>query len=119
MILQAKKYAWNTVSEIVYFAAVTDFQEFRFYDASRKPDPKHPDAGLIFAYHYDEYTTEKALADLWQLSREAVAAGGLEKLLKASDRTSRQRTPLDQQFLPISLRGARSSPNLFLKPIPI
>ncbi|MEK7441707.1 MAG: N-6 DNA methylase, partial [Chloroflexota bacterium] len=99
VILQAKKYAWNTVSEIVYFAAVTDFQEFRFYDASRKPDPKHPDAGLIFAYHYDEYTTEKALADLWQLSREAVAAGGLEKLLKASDRTSRQRTPLDQQFL--------------------
>ena len=65
VILQAKKYAWNNIDEFVYFAAVTDFQEFHLYDASRKPDPKHPETGLIFAYTYDHYLTDKALSDLW------------------------------------------------------
>ncbi len=35
-ILQARGYAWNTRQ--VFFVALTDFEEFRFYDASFKPD---------------------------------------------------------------------------------
>ncbi|MBI5029668.1 MAG: N-6 DNA methylase [Chloroflexi bacterium] len=97
--LQAKKYAWNTPEPFVYFAAATDFEEFRFYDASLKPDPKHPHVGLIFSYRYNEYLTKQALDDMWQLSYEAVGAGSLEKLLKPSARAARQRSPLDQIFL--------------------
>ena len=99
VILQAKKYAWNNIDEFVYFAAVTDFQEFHLYDASRKPDPKHPETGLIFAYTYDHYLTDKALSDLWQLSRDSVIGGSLDKLISASARAARQRVPLDRQFL--------------------
>lgn len=35
-ILQAKGYAWNTKQ--VFFVVLTDFEEFRFYDASLKPN---------------------------------------------------------------------------------
>jgi len=97
--LQAKKYAWNTPEPFVYFAAATDFEEFRFYDATAKPDPKHPQIGLIFSYRYNEYLTARALDDLWQLARASVAAGSLDKLLKPSARAARQRAPLDQEFL--------------------
>jgi type I restriction-modification system DNA methylase subunit len=99
IVLQAKKYAWNNTDEFVYFAAVTDFQEFRLYDASRKPDPRHPEAGLVFAYAYEQYLSPKALADLWQLSRPAVAAGSLDALISPSARAARAKTPLDIQFL--------------------
>jgi adenine-specific DNA-methyltransferase len=99
VILQAKKYAWNNVDEIVYFSALTDFQEFRFYDASRKPDPKHPDSGLIFAHTYDEYTKPEALADLWMLSRASVAQGSLDTLISPKARSARKKSPLDKQFL--------------------
>jgi hypothetical protein len=38
VIMQAKKYAWN--SKETSIAAITDFEEFRLYDATVKPDPK-------------------------------------------------------------------------------
>ena len=50
VIMQAKKYAWN--SKETSIAAMTDFEEFRLYDATVKSDPKRPDAGLIFATKY-------------------------------------------------------------------
>jgi len=43
-ILQAKRYAWNTPS--VFFVILTDFEELRFYDASRQPDERNPDDRL-------------------------------------------------------------------------
>jgi type I site-specific restriction endonuclease len=42
-ILQAKGYAWNTRQ--VSFVILTDFEEFRFYDASVKPDERKPGGG--------------------------------------------------------------------------
>ena len=36
-ILQAKSYAWSTKE--VYFVVLTDFEEFKLFDASLKPDP--------------------------------------------------------------------------------
>ncbi|MDE3091582.1 MAG: N-6 DNA methylase, partial [Chloroflexota bacterium] len=96
-VMQAKAYAWH--SRDVFIAAVTDFEEFRLYDATAKPDRKHPNAGLIFAYRYDEYLKPKTLDDLWLVSREAVAEGSIDRLLKKSSVQARQRIPVDQAFL--------------------
>ena len=52
-ILQAKGYVWNTKS--VYYVILTDFEEFRFYDASAQPDPKRPDEGLLLSLRYSDY----------------------------------------------------------------
>ncbi len=52
-ILQAKSYAWSTKE--VYFVILTDFEEFRLYDASLKPNPKFLHEGLIFDFKYTEY----------------------------------------------------------------
>ncbi len=97
VIVQAKRYAWN--SPDVFVAAVTDFEEFRLYDARLKPDAKHPDVGLIFAQRYTDYLKPAVLDDLWRLSRESVAAGSIEQLLKMSKIKQRQRLPVDQAFL--------------------
>jgi type I restriction-modification system DNA methylase subunit len=97
VVLQAKSYAWH--SRDVFVAAVTDFEEFRLYDATAKPDRKHPNTGLIFAYRFDEYLQPQALDNLWLLSRDAVAAGSIDQLLKKSSVQARQRVPVDQAFL--------------------
>ena len=97
VVLQAKKYAWN--SKQTSIAAITDFEEFRLYDATVKPDPKHPDVGLIFAAKYTEYLKPKTADDLWLLSKEAVAAGSIERLLKMSGVKQRERLPVDVAFL--------------------
>ncbi len=96
-ILQAKRYAWNT--EEVSFAVLTDFEEFHLYDTTIPPDEKHPELGLIFAYRYDQYLTPKALTDLWQLSRDGVAAGSLDRLLKQDATSRRLRIPVGKAFL--------------------
>jgi hypothetical protein len=97
VVMQAKSYAWH--SRDVFVSAVTDFEEFRLYDATAKPDRKHPNAGLIFEYRYADYLKPRTLDDLWLLSREAVAAGSIDKLLKKSSVQARQRIPVDQAFL--------------------
>lgn len=96
-ILQAIRYARH--AEAVSFAVLTDFQEFRLYDASLKPDEQHPERSEIFSYRYDQYLTDKALGDLWQLSRDQVEAGSLDKLLKHDPASRKRRIPLDEEFL--------------------
>ena len=44
-ILQAKTYAWSTKE--VYFVILTDFEELKLFDASLKPDPRHPGEGKL------------------------------------------------------------------------
>lgn len=99
VILQAKRYAFGDTDQEVNFAAATDFEEFRFYDAHKKPDPRNPNDGLLFAYRYDEYLEPRALENLWQLSRFEIERGSLDKWLTPAARRERQRAPLDQQFL--------------------
>jgi len=94
-VLQAKRYAWNTKQ--VFAVILTDFEEFRFYDASLEPDPKHPHHGLIDRFHlrYREYLDR--LDDLWEFSPERVAQGSIEALL-IPDREKRalaRRKPVD------------------------
>ena len=52
-IIQAKTYAWNTKQ--VFFVVLTDFEEFRFYDASIQPDARKPDEGLLLKLRYSDY----------------------------------------------------------------
>ncbi len=97
VVMQAKSYAWN--SRDVFLAIVTDFEEFRLYDARVKPDRLHPNAGLIFEYRYTDYLKPKAFDDLALLSRAAVAEGSVERLLGKSSVQARQKIPVDQAFL--------------------
>jgi hypothetical protein len=95
-ILQAKGYAWNTKQ--VFFVILTDFEEFRFYDASIKPDERKPDEGLLFPpLRYTDYLNK--VDKLWEFSRERVAAGSLEAMLPRDRRTQRLRIPVDEAFL--------------------
>jgi type I restriction-modification system DNA methylase subunit len=95
-ILQAKGYAWNTKQ--VFFVVLTDFEEFRFYDASIKPDERKPEEGLLFPpLKYADYL--KNAEKLWEFSRERVTAGSLDAMLPRDRRTERLRIPVDEAFL--------------------
>jgi type I restriction-modification system DNA methylase subunit len=94
-VLQAKTYAWNTRQ--VFFVILTDFEEFRFYDASRQPDERNPDEGLLLNLKYTEYLSN--LEKLWEFSKERVAAGSLDALLPKIRRAPRLRKQVDDVFL--------------------
>ncbi len=94
-ILQAKSYAWSTKE--VYFVVLTDFEEFRLYDASLKPNPKFPNEGLIFELKYTDYFD--SIEKLWELSKERVEQGSLESLLPRDTKSKRLRIPPDKSFL--------------------
>jgi type I restriction-modification system DNA methylase subunit len=94
-ILQAKTYAWSTKE--VYFVILTDFEEFKLFDASLKPNPKFPNEGLIFDFKYTDYLDN--LEKLWELSRERVEQGSLEALLPKDTKSKRLRIPPDKSFL--------------------
>jgi type I restriction-modification system DNA methylase subunit len=94
-IVQAKSYPWNTKQ--VFFVALTDFEEFRFYDASIRPDERKPDEGLLLKLKYTDYLAN--VERLQEFSRERVAAGSLEAWLPRDRRTQRLRIPVDEAFL--------------------
>jgi len=94
-ILQAKSYAWNTKQ--VFFVILTDFEEFRFYDASIKPDERKPDEGLLLTLKYTDYVAKAE--KLCEFSKERVAAGSLDAMLPRDRRTQRLRIPVDEAFL--------------------
>ena len=94
-ILQAKSYAWSTKE--VYFVVLTDFEEFKLYDASLKPNAKFPDEGLIFDFTYSEYLDN--IEKLYELSKERVLQGSLESLLPRDTKSKRLRIPPDKSFL--------------------
>src|SRR4030066_874450 len=94
-ILQAKSYAWSTKE--VYFVILTDFEEFKLFDASLKPNPKFPNEGLIFNFKYTDYLDN--LEKLWELSKERVEQGSLEALLPKDTKSKRLRIPPDKSFL--------------------
>jgi type I restriction-modification system DNA methylase subunit len=94
-IIQAKTYAWNTKQ--VFFVVLTDFEEFRFYDASIQPDARKPDEGLLLKLKYSDYVPR--LEKLWEFSKELVLAGSLEAMMPRDRRTQRLRIPVDTAFL--------------------
>jgi hypothetical protein len=94
-ILQAKSYAWSTKE--VYFVVLTDFEEFRLYDASLKPNPRFPNEGLVFDFKYTDYLDN--IEKLWELSKDKVEQGSLESLLPKDTKSKRLRIPPDKSFL--------------------
>ncbi len=94
-ILQAKSYAWSTKE--VYFVILTDFEEFKLFDASLKPNPKYPQEGLLFDFKYTGYLDN--IEKLWELSKERVEQGSLEALLPRDAKSKRLRIPPDKSFL--------------------
>jgi len=94
-VLQAKGYVWN--ARQVFFVILTDFVEFRFYDASRQPDERNPDEGLLLDLKYGDYLS--SLEKLWEFSKERVAAGSLDALLPKPRRAPHLRKQVDDVFL--------------------
>lgn len=76
---------------------LTDFEEFKLFDASLKPNPKYPNEGLLFDFKYTDYLAN--IEKLWELSRERVAQGSLEALLPRDPKSKRLRIPPDKSFL--------------------
>jgi hypothetical protein len=94
-ILQAKSYAWSTRE--VYFVILTDFEEFKLFDASLKPNPKFPQEGLLFDLKYTDFPDNRE--KLWELSKVRVEQGSLEALLPRDTKSKRLRIPPDKSFL--------------------
>ncbi|MGD0588340.1 MAG: TaqI-like C-terminal specificity domain-containing protein [Thermoplasmata archaeon] len=94
-ILQAKSYAYS--SRTVSVVVLTDFADFKAYDASQKPDELHPEAGRIFSIPYQSFVSQ--LDTLWQFSRDEVGKGSLEKILPKDPRSRNLRIPVDESFL--------------------
>ena len=118
-IIQAKSYAWSTKQ--VFFVVLTDFEEFRFYDASILPDERKPDEGLLLKLEYAAYLSNAE--KLWEFSRERVIGGSLEAWLPRDRRTQRLRIPVDTVFLDemtgwreeLAKNVYRNNPNLTAK----
>jgi type I restriction-modification system DNA methylase subunit len=94
-IIQAKTYAWNTKN--VFVVVLTDFQELKIYDASLKPDLKHPEIGLVYHLKYIDFV--KKVKELVLLSKKSVEEGSLSKILKKDAESKHLRIPVDSAFL--------------------
>lgn len=93
--MQAKTYAWSTKE--VYFVVLTDFEQFKLFDASLKPNPKYPQEGLLYDLKYADYPANAE--KLWELSKARVEEGSLEALLPRDPKSKRLRIPPDKSFL--------------------
>ena len=92
---QAKRYAWN---KNLVLAVLSDFEEIKIYLVGARPHADDPDTGHFQTWHYLEYA--KHAADIWNLlSRDAVAAGSIEKLVAALPRKPVAKTKAKQQWL--------------------
>ena len=94
-IMQVKSYAYS--SENVTVAVLTNFARIKVYDASQRPDERHPELGLIFDVGFEAYGGE--LDRLWSLSKSAVERGSLLTLLPTDPGSKQRRIPVDRAFL--------------------
>lgn len=81
---QTKRYTWSTMQTEV--GVLTNFRQFRVFDARRRPHFEKPDEGEIQQFHlnYTDYVEKFGL--LWNtFSKESVKSGSLKKLLQKVD----------------------------------
>lgn len=112
-IFQAKTYAWSAQ---IPFAILTDFEEFRLFDATLKPFHAEPSRGLIpdFDLRFENYETQwDALSGTF--CREAVAGGSLERLLAKIKHVQAGRRVRGVDRMLIDLRGTEPVGRVFLK----
>ena len=77
---QTIRYAWGSGTPL---AVLTDFEQFHVLDCRGKPDIGTALYRHVAKYHYSEFIDRKKFAEIyWLFSREAVAAGSLEKRAK-------------------------------------
>ncbi|MCX6133031.1 MAG: Eco57I restriction-modification methylase domain-containing protein [Ignavibacteriales bacterium] len=74
---QAIRYAWNAKTPL---AVLTDFEEFHILDCRFKPDINDALNRKVASFHYADYADADTFAYInYLFSREAVAAGSIEK----------------------------------------
>jgi hypothetical protein len=111
-ILQTKSYAWNST---IPLAILTDFEQFRLYDTTPKPDFHHPLRGIIheFCLDYDQYESQWDVL-VQTFGRDAVEGGSLERLLASIKkvRPGKRLRTVDRML--IDLRGGEPVDQVFL-----
>ncbi|MCK4821258.1 type I restriction enzyme HsdR N-terminal domain-containing protein, partial [bacterium] len=112
-IFQAKTYAWSAQ---IPFVVLTNFEQFRLFDATMKPYHTEPNRGIIsdFDLRFEDYTTQWDV--LWKtFSRSEVASGSLEQLLAKIKqvRAGRRIRGIDRML--IDLRGTEPVDRVFLQ----
>ncbi len=112
-IFQAKIYAWSSQ---IPFVILTNFEQFRLFDATVKPYQSEPNRGLIqeFDLRFEDYINQ------WDIlrntfGREAVANGSLEQLLAKIKHVRKGRRIRGIDRLLIDLRGSEPVDRVFLK----
>jgi adenine-specific DNA-methyltransferase len=74
---QLIRYGWNSETPL---AALTDFEQFHVLDCRWRPDLETALNRSISKFHYTDYAVPDKFSEIyWLFSREAVAAGSLEK----------------------------------------
>ena len=112
-IFQAKTYAWSAQ---IPFAVLTNFEQFRLFDATIKPYYAEPDRGIVsdFDLRFEDYTTQWDI--LWKIfSRSGVAGGSLEQLLATIKRVRKGRRIRGIDRMLIDLRGSEPVDRVFLQ----
>jgi type I restriction-modification system DNA methylase subunit len=89
---QAVRYGYNRKG--VPFVLLTDFEGIKLFDVTIKPDVRNPLKGLKLDLGLGQYLNK--FDQLWQLSRESVAAGILDELLRVKPK---DRLPVDKAIL--------------------
>lgn len=89
---QAVRYGYNRKG--VPFVLLTDFEGIKLFDVTIKPDVRNPLKGLKLDLELGQYLNK--FDQLWQLSRESVAAGILDGLLRVKPK---DRLPVDKAIL--------------------
>jgi hypothetical protein len=112
-IFQAKSYAWSAQ---IPFAILTDFEEFRLFDTTLKPDYTEPSRGVIaeFDLRFEQYV------DQWDVlrrtfGREAVASRSLDALLAKIKHVGSGRRIRGIDRMLLDLRGTEPVDRAFLK----
>jgi type I restriction-modification system DNA methylase subunit len=111
-VFQAKRYAWSAA---IPFVVLTDFEQFRLYDATLKPILSEPQRGLVqeFKIDFQDYPArwEEFLATF---GRDAVAEGSLEKLRARIRKISPNRRLRTVDRMLFELRGDEPVDKVFL-----
>jgi type I restriction-modification system DNA methylase subunit len=98
---QVIRYGWNSQTPI---AALFDFAQFEIVDCRFKPDVGTALQRNVKKFHFSEYTDQERFSEIyWLFSREAVAAGSLEKYAETlpKKRGAARRTPSGGGWQPI------------------
>jgi type I restriction-modification system DNA methylase subunit len=112
-IFQAKTYAWNAQ---IPFAVLTNFEQFRLFDATIRPYINDPLRGIVsdFDLRFEDYENQWDIIES-TFSREAVANGSLEALLGKIKKVKAGRRIRGIDRMLIDLRGSEPVDKAFLQ----